>query len=102
MLRSWSCRSLAQSLRPSEPPKRLFEGDAVEKVRGCAGLERLLHSGRWGRGEVEDEGTPLLAGRSVLRVLARRSCARGAPPALDRQVCRTRQAEAGTGAVLQG
>ena len=60
-----------------------------------------VHSGRWGRGEVDDGGTPRSAGRSVLRVFTRTARAGEAHAAIDRQVRRTRWPEAGAGSVLQ-
>src|SRR5262249_15339077 len=77
--------------------ERLLWADCVEKRLDFRGIIWCHDS--WGA--VDDGGTASPAGRVFLRVFARTACARAAPVAVYRPVCRTRWGEARAGGVLQ-
>src|SRR5438874_5729637 len=78
-----------------------LSADCVEKIGSCRGTAAVIQSGPGDWSAADDGGTSERAGRSVLRVFARASCASGASTAIDRPVCRTRWATVRAGAILQ-
>src|SRR5436190_19216823 len=69
-----------------------LSADCVEQIGSCRGTAAVIQSGPGDWSAADDGGTSERAGRSVLRVFARTSCASGASTAIDRSVCRTRRA----------
>src|SRR5437762_6840605 len=82
----------------AEEPRPLPD---VEKIGSGRGTAAVIQSGPGDWSAADDGGTSERAGRSVLRVFARTSCASGASTAIDRPVCRTRRATVRAGAILQ-
>src|SRR5881227_1742177 len=81
--RSTGAAHLTAKASPCSLQKRRLSADCVEKIGSCRGTAAVIQSGPWDWSAADDGGTSERAGRSVLRVFARTSCASGASTAID-------------------